>query len=37
VKQQACSHHYAEYHFFDESPNEYSFMDEDLGLITDEF
>jgi hypothetical protein len=24
------------YHFYDESPNEYSFMDEDLGLTTDE-
>jgi hypothetical protein len=24
------------YHFYDKSPNEYSFMDEDLGLTTDE-
>jgi hypothetical protein len=24
------------YHFYDESPNEYSFTDEDLGLTTDE-
>jgi hypothetical protein len=24
------------YHFYDESPNDYSFMDEDLGLTTDE-
>jgi hypothetical protein len=23
------------YHFFDESPNDYNFMDEDLGLTTD--
>jgi hypothetical protein len=23
------------YHFYDESPNEYSFMDEDFGLTTD--
>jgi hypothetical protein len=24
------------YHFYDESPNKYSFTDEDLGLTTDE-
>jgi hypothetical protein len=24
------------YHFYDESPNDCSFMDEDLGLTTDE-
>jgi hypothetical protein len=24
------------YHFYNESPNEYSFTDEDLGLTTDE-
>jgi hypothetical protein len=24
------------YHFYEKSPNEYSFMDEDLGLTTDE-
>jgi hypothetical protein len=24
------------YHFYDESPNEYSFMDENLGLTTGE-
>jgi hypothetical protein len=37
---QASSKHFVinmeKYHFYDQSPNEYSFTDDDLGLTTDE-
>jgi hypothetical protein len=35
-KQQAFGHQYGGFHFYDESPNGYSFKDEDLGLATHE-